>query len=59
MATWALLDDGEEITSFTGIDDEACREDCETRAIQLDLASRTKKGVALALGVEIICIDED
>ena len=58
MAIWALYDDGKEITSFEG-HSEICREDCEIRALELDLAAKTKKGIALGPGVEIVCLESD
>ena len=58
MAIWSLLDDGKEVVSFEGIS-ECCREDCEARAIDLDLAAKTKKGIALGPGVEIVCLQDD
>lgn len=58
MAIWSLLDDGKEVVSFEGIS-EFCREDCEARAIDLDLAAKTKKGIALGPGVEIVCLQDD
>lgn len=59
MPTWALLDDDKEIAVFRGIRNDICREDCEAEAIELDLAARTKKGVALGPGVEIVCYSDD
>ncbi len=58
MATWALLDDGKEIAAFQG-HSGCCREDCEARAVDLNLAVMTKKGVALGPGVEVVCYDDD
>lgn len=59
MAMWALLDDGNEIAAFEGIDSESCREDCEQRALGLGLAAQTRKGIALGPGVEVVCYDDD
>ncbi len=59
MPIWALYDDGKEVAAFRGFTNEICREDCETEAIELELAAKTKKGVALGPGVEIVCLQDD
>ncbi len=58
MSTWALLNDGEEIAAFRGID-VLCVENCETVAVNMGLAAELQKGVALAPGVEIVCLEDD
>jgi len=55
MPTWTLAEDGKENTSFIGFSNEARREDCENRSVNMGLAARLNKGVALAHGVEIYC----
>lgn len=59
MPIWALYEDGKQIAAFRGIRNDICKEDCEIEAIELGLAARTKKGVALGPGVEIVCLTDN
>ena len=59
MPIWALIEDGKEIAAFRGFTNSICREDCETEAVELGLAAVTRKGVALAPGVEVVCLTDD
>ena len=59
MPIWALLDDGKQVAAFRGCNNDILREDCESEALALDLAAKTKKGIALGPGVEIVCLQDD
>lgn len=58
MPVWVLMDHDEELAMFSGIRNSVVREDCEQEAIAKGLAARLERGVALAPGVRIVCIED-
>lgn len=59
MAVWALLKDGREVAAFRSIRNDIAREDCEAEALAVGLAFMLPAGLALARGVEIVCLQDD
>lgn len=58
MPVWVLMDYDEEVAVFSGISNSVVREDCEQEAIAQGLAAQLERGVALAPGVRIVCIED-
>lgn len=59
MAVWALLENGRQVAAFRSIRNDIAREDCEAEALANCLAFMLPTGLALAPGVEIVCLQDD